>query len=100
MNEEKLKKKPVQKPVGTGVKKPGQGQFNNRGRNNRNKNKQKFQPQQQVQATKRKERELPEKITFYESLTVRSLPRNFTVNLLKSLRNYLCLVLWQQSTKH
>ena len=75
VNVEKLKKKPVQKPAGTGVKKPGQGQFNNRGRNNRNKNKQKFQPQQQVQATPRKERELPAKITFFESLTVQELSK-------------------------
>ena len=75
VNLEKLKKKPVQKPAGTGVKKPGQGQFNNRGRNNRNKNKQKFQPQQHVQATPRKERELPAKITFYESLTVQELAK-------------------------
>ena len=75
VNVEKLKKKPVQKPAGTGVKKPGQGQFNNRGRNNRNKNKQKYQPQQQVQATPRKERELPAKITFFESLTVQELAK-------------------------
>ena len=75
VNVEKLKKKPVQKPAGTGVKKPGQGQFNNRGRNNRNKNKQKFQPQQHVQATPRKEKELPAKITFYDSLTVQELAK-------------------------
>jgi translation initiation factor IF-2 len=76
VNLEKLKKKPVQKPVGTGVKKPGQGQFNNRGRNNRNKNKQKsHQPQQPVQLPKRKEKELPAKITFYESLTVQELAK-------------------------
>lgn len=78
VNMEKLKKKPVQKPAGTGVKKPGQGQgqFNNRGKNNRNKNKQKsHQPQQHVQATPRKEKELPTKITFYESLTVQELAK-------------------------
>ena len=77
VNIEKLKKKPVQKPAGTGVKKQGQGQFNNnRGRNNRNKNKQKsHQPQQHVQATPRKERELPAKITFFESLTVQELAK-------------------------
>ena len=73
VNKEKLKKKPA---VGTGVKKPGQGQFN-KGKNNRNKNKQKSsQSQQPAQLPpKRKEKELPTKITFYESLTVQELAK-------------------------
>ncbi|KON68524.1 translation initiation factor IF-2 [Peribacillus butanolivorans] len=71
VNKEKLKKKPPVKPVGT--KKPaGQGQFS-RGRNNRNKNNKQRQQAPQAPVTKRKERELPEKITFYESLTVMEL---------------------------
>lgn len=74
---EKFKPKPaVQKPA-VGAKKPGQGPFNNnRGRNNRNKNnKQKFQQTPQAPLPKRKERELPAKITFYESLTVQELAK-------------------------
>lgn len=69
VNKEKLKKKPPVKPLGT--KKPT-GQFN-RGRNNRNKNNKQRQSAPQAPVTKRKERELPEKITFYESLTVMEL---------------------------
>ncbi|MGE7185242.1 translation initiation factor IF-2 [Peribacillus sp. NPDC006672] len=69
VNKEKLKKKPPVKPVGT--KKPT-GQFN-RGRNNKNKNNKQRQQAPQAPVTKRKERELPEKITFYESLTVMEL---------------------------
>ncbi|AXN40580.1 translation initiation factor IF-2 [Peribacillus butanolivorans] len=69
VNKEKLKKKPPVKPVGT--KKPA-GQFS-RGRNNRNKNNKQRQQAPQAPVTKRKERELPEKITFYESLTVMEL---------------------------
>jgi translation initiation factor IF-2 len=69
VNKEKLKKKPPVKPVGT--KKPT-GQFN-KGRNNRNKNNKQRQQAPQAPVTKRKERELPEKITFYESLTVMEL---------------------------
>ncbi|WP_141992151.1 translation initiation factor IF-2 [Bacillus sp. B4EP4a] len=69
VNKEKLKKKPPVKPVGT--KKPT-GQFN-KGRNNKNKNNKQRQQAPQAPVTKRKERELPEKITFYESLTVMEL---------------------------
>ncbi|MCK1992438.1 translation initiation factor IF-2 [Peribacillus muralis] len=69
VNKEKLKKKPPVKPVGT--KKPT-GQFN-RGRNNKNKNNKQRQQAPAAPVTKRKERELPEKITFYESLTVMEL---------------------------
>ncbi|MFJ7747772.1 translation initiation factor IF-2 [Peribacillus sp. NPDC097295] len=69
VNKEKLKKKPPVKPLGT--KKPT-GQFN-KGRNNRNKNNKQRQSAPQAPVTKRKERELPEKITFYESLTVMEL---------------------------
>ncbi|MFJ7638551.1 translation initiation factor IF-2 [Peribacillus sp. NPDC097264] len=69
INKEKLKKKPPVKPLGT--KKPS-GQFS-RGRNNRNKNNKQRQSAPQAPVTKRKERELPEKITFYESLTVMEL---------------------------
>ncbi|MGG4266867.1 translation initiation factor IF-2 [Peribacillus simplex] len=69
VNKEKLKKKPPVKPVGT--KKPT-GQFN-RGRNNKNKNNKQRQQAPQAPVTKRKERELPEKITYYESLTVMEL---------------------------
>ena len=71
VNKEKVKKKPV---AGPGAKKPGQGQFN-KGKNNRNKNKQRPQQTQQAPAPKRKERELPAKITFYESLTVQELAK-------------------------
>ncbi|CAN7543249.1 translation initiation factor IF-2 [Peribacillus frigoritolerans] len=70
VNKEKLKKKPPVKPVGT--KKPTGGQFN-KGRNNKNKNNKQRQQAPQAPVTKRKERELPEKITFYESLTVMEL---------------------------
>ncbi|TDL89598.1 translation initiation factor IF-2 [Peribacillus frigoritolerans] len=70
VNKEKLKKKPPVKPVGT--KKPAGGQFN-KGRNNKNKNNKQRQQAPQAPVTKRKERELPEKITFYESLTVMEL---------------------------
>ncbi|MCP1490622.1 translation initiation factor IF-2 [Peribacillus frigoritolerans] len=70
VNKEKLKKKPPVKPVGT--KKPVGGQFN-KGRNNKNKNNKQRQQAPQAPVTKRKERELPEKITFYESLTVMEL---------------------------
>ncbi|WP_110929453.1 translation initiation factor IF-2 [Bacillus massiliglaciei] len=74
VNKEKLKKKPAAKQAG-GAKKPGQNQSFNKNRNNRNKNnKQRQQPQQHV-PVKRKERELPEKITFYESLTVQELAK-------------------------
>ena len=69
VNKEKLKKKPPVKPVGT--KKPA-GQFN-RNRNNKNKNNKQRQQAPAAPVTKRKERELPEKITFYESLTVMEL---------------------------
>ncbi|AOH54327.1 translation initiation factor IF-2 [Peribacillus muralis] len=69
VNKEKLKKKPPVKPVGT--KKPT-SQFN-RGRNNKNKNNKQRQQAPAAPVTKRKERELPEKITFYESLTVMEL---------------------------
>ncbi|MET1178059.1 translation initiation factor IF-2 [Peribacillus simplex] len=69
VNKEKLKKKPPVKPVGT--KKPT-GQFN-KGRNNKNKNNKQRQQAPAAPVTKRKERELPEKITFYESLTVMEL---------------------------
>ncbi|MDO7486763.1 translation initiation factor IF-2 [Peribacillus sp. NPDC096622] len=69
VNKEKLKKKPPVKPVGT--KKPT-GQFN-KNRNNKNKNNKQRQQAPQAPVTKRKERELPEKITFYESLTVMEL---------------------------
>ncbi|MGE7903648.1 translation initiation factor IF-2 [Peribacillus sp. NPDC094092] len=69
VNKEKLKKKPPVKPVGT--KKPT-GQFQ-KGRNNKNKNNKQRQQAPQAPVTKRKERELPEKITFYESLTVMEL---------------------------
>jgi len=71
VNKEKVKKKPV---AGPGAKKPGQGQFN-KGKNNRNKNKQRPQQTQQASAPKRKEKELPAKITFYESLTVQELAK-------------------------
>ncbi|RID87130.1 translation initiation factor IF-2 [Peribacillus asahii] len=71
VNKEKVKKKPV---AGPGAKKPGQGQFN-KGKNNRNKNKQRPQQTQQALAPKRKEKELPAKITFYESLTVQELAK-------------------------
>ncbi len=64
VNVEKLKKKPVQKPAGTGMKKPGQGQFN-RGKNSRNKNKQRSHQHQHAPVQQRKERELPAKITFF-----------------------------------
>ena len=74
VNVEKLKKKPVQKPAGTGVKKPGQGQFN-RGKNNRNKNKQRSHQHQPAPVQQRKEKELPAKITFFESLTVQELAK-------------------------
>ncbi|MEC0296527.1 MULTISPECIES: translation initiation factor IF-2 [Peribacillus] len=70
VNKEKLKKKPPVKPVGT--KKPTGSQFN-KGRNNKNKNNKQRQQAPQAPVTKRKERELPEKITFYESLTVMEL---------------------------
>ena len=70
VNKEKLKKKPPVKPVGT--KKPTGGQFN-KGRNNKNKNNKQKKQAPQAPVTKRKERELPEKITFYESLTVMEL---------------------------
>ncbi|MFJ7309033.1 translation initiation factor IF-2 [Peribacillus frigoritolerans] len=70
VNKEKLKKKPPVKPVGT--RKPTGGQFN-KGRNNKNKNNKQRQQAPQAPVTKRKERELPEKITFYESLTVMEL---------------------------
>ena len=74
VNVEKLKKKPVQKPAGTGVKKPGQGQFN-RGKNSRNKNKQRSHQHQPAPVQQRKEKELPAKITFFESLTVQELAK-------------------------
>ena len=38
-----------------------------------------------------KQKELPEKITFVESLSVAELAKNYTVSHLKSLRNYSCL---------
>ncbi len=96
VNKEKLKKKPPVKPVGT---KKTNWRPVQQGRNNKNKNNKQRQQAPQAPVTKRKERELPEKITFYESLTVMELGKNFTVNLLKSLKSSLCLVLWQQSTK-
>ncbi|MBB6443883.1 translation initiation factor IF-2 [Bacillus benzoevorans] len=57
------------------------GGFNkNKGKNtgnnqNRNKNKDHKKPQQQVQPVKKKEKELPAKITFSESLTVAELAK-------------------------
>ena len=69
VNKEKLKKKPPVKPVGT--KKPTGGQFNKVAITRIkiiNKDNKRLST-----CTKRKERELPEKITFYESLTVMEL---------------------------
>jgi translation initiation factor IF-2 len=81
VNKEKLKKKPAVKPAAGKSNSPGgQRNFNN-GKNsqfnNRNKNKNKNKSQQQTQAPvqKRKERELPKKITFIESLTVAELAK-------------------------
>lgn len=39
-----------------------------------------------------KQKELPEKITFVESLSVAELAKNYIVNHQKSLKSYLCLV--------
>jgi len=73
-SKEKLKKKPPVKPVATGSK-----PFNKGGRgNNRNRNNVKHKPSHSPQAApvqKRKERELPTKISFTESLTVTELAK-------------------------
>ncbi|KMY49485.1 translation initiation factor IF-2 [Peribacillus loiseleuriae] len=81
VNKEKLKKKPPVKPV-AGKTSPQGGQRNNfnKGKgnnfNNRNKNnKGRTQTQTQAPVQKRKERELPAKITFIESLTVQELAK-------------------------
>jgi translation initiation factor IF-2 len=57
---------------GKGNKKPFN---NNQNRNNNNKKKNHHTPVQQVQPQKKKERELPAKITFSESLTVAELAK-------------------------
>ncbi|MEI2355006.1 translation initiation factor IF-2, partial [Mesobacillus zeae] len=74
-----------QRPQSQGARKPGTSQFNgrgnngpNRGNNNRGKgqnNRGKQQHQQPVQPVVKKERELPQKITFTESLTVGELAK-------------------------
>ncbi|MBA9024827.1 MULTISPECIES: translation initiation factor IF-2 [Bacillaceae] len=80
VNKEKVKKKPPVKPV-AGKTTPQGGQKNNSNRgksnfNNRNKNnKGRTQTQTQAPVQKRKERELPAKITFVESLTVQELAK-------------------------
>ncbi|MGE8079118.1 translation initiation factor IF-2 [Peribacillus loiseleuriae] len=81
VNKEKVKKKPPVKPV-AGKTSPQGGQRNNfnKGKgnnfNNRNKNnKGRTQTQTQAPVQKRKERELPAKITFIESLTVQELAK-------------------------
>lgn len=81
VNKEKVKKKPPVKPA-AGKTSPQGGQRNNSNRgkgnnfNNRNKNnKGRTQTQTQAPVQKRKERELPAKITFVESLTVQELAK-------------------------
>ncbi|MFJ7976441.1 translation initiation factor IF-2 [Peribacillus sp. JNUCC 23] len=81
VNKEKVKKKPPVKPV-AGKTSPQGGQRNNSNRgkgnnfNNRNRNnKGRTQTQTQAPVQKRKERELPAKITFVESLTVQELAK-------------------------
>ncbi|MEK3800310.1 translation initiation factor IF-2 [Peribacillus sp. FSL H8-0477] len=73
-SKEKLKKKPPVKPAAAGSK-----PFNKGGRgNNRNRNNVKHKPSHSPQAApvqKRKERELPTKISFTESLTVTELAK-------------------------
>lgn len=76
---------------------------NNRNNNNNNNNRRGGQRPKGINGGKRrpqrthqpqvpmKQKELPEKITFYESLTVAELGKNYTANLLKSLKSYLCL---------
>ena len=78
-SKEKLKKKPPVKPAAG--KTGGGNKFGNsrgRGQNNRGKNANKHRPSHSPQAApvqKRKERELPKKITFTESLTVSELAK-------------------------
>lgn len=71
VSKEKVKKKPA---VNTPGKKQSPASFNTKGKNNRNKNR-KAQPAGQAPVQKRKEKELPTKITFYESLTVQELAK-------------------------
>ncbi|MBD3109401.1 translation initiation factor IF-2 [Bacillus sp. AGMB 02131] len=66
-----VKKKP---PVAQGNKKPGGNQFNKGKKQNRNNRKGQTNRAPQMH-TPRKERELPEKITFSESLTVGELAK-------------------------
>ncbi|RFU61568.1 translation initiation factor IF-2 [Peribacillus glennii] len=82
---EKIQKKPIPKPV-AGKKTSQENQKkeskvfkgnNNRNNNHNNRNKNRQKPQQHTSAPvqKRKERELPSKITFTESLTVAELAK-------------------------
>ncbi|WP_409305464.1 translation initiation factor IF-2 [Peribacillus sp. SCS-155] len=79
---EKIQKKPIPKPV-SGKKTVQENQKKeskvfkgkNNNNNNRNRNNKQRPQQQQAPVQKRKERELPAKITFTESLTVAELAK-------------------------